>query len=116
MHLLLKECSRFVLPLATPTRLYMTGSLRSWIHYIDLRSAHGTQKEHMDIANGAKEIFIEQFPTISTALSGSNMPTYPVKNNKTGEKQTLSMTMKEYDQWRKDNPDWDKDWHAVLQV
>ena len=47
---------------------YMTGSLRSWIHYIDLRSAHGTQKEHMDIANGAKEIFIEQFPTISTAL------------------------------------------------
>jgi thymidylate synthase (FAD) len=46
----------------------MTGSLRSWIHYIDLRSAHGTQKEHMDIANGAKEIFIEQFPTISTAL------------------------------------------------
>ena len=63
-----KECSRFVLPLATPTRLYMTGSLRSWIHYIDLRSAHGTQKEHMDIANGAKEIFIEQFPTISTAL------------------------------------------------
>ena len=63
-----KECSRFVLPLATPTRLYMTGSLRSWIHYIDLRSAHGTQKEHMDIANGAKEIFIDQFPTISTAL------------------------------------------------
>ena len=63
-----KECARFVLPLATPTRLYMTGSLRSWIHYIDLRSANGTQKEHMDIANGAKNIFIEQFPTISTAL------------------------------------------------
>ncbi len=63
-----KECARFVLPLATPTRLYMTGSLRSWIHYIDLRSAHGTQKEHMDIANGSKQIFIEQFPIISTAL------------------------------------------------
>ena len=63
-----KECARFVLPLATPTRLYMTGSLRSWIHYIDLRSAHGTQKEHMDIANGSKRIFVEQFPTISTAL------------------------------------------------
>ena len=57
-----KECSRFVLPLATPTRLYMTGSVRSWIHYIDLRSANGTQKEHMDIALGAKKIFIEQFP------------------------------------------------------
>ena len=46
-----KECARFVLPLATPTRLYMSGSCRSWIHYINLRSAHGTQKEHMDIAN-----------------------------------------------------------------
>ena len=45
-----KECARFVLPLATPTRIYMTGSCRSWIHYINLRSAHGTQKEHMDIA------------------------------------------------------------------
>ena len=63
-----KECARFVLPLATPTRIYMTRTVRSWIHYIDLRSAHGTQKEHMDIANGAKKIFIEQFPTISTAL------------------------------------------------
>jgi len=63
-----KECARFVLPLATPTRIYMSGTIRSWIHYIDLRSAHGTQKEHMDIANGAKKIFIEQFPTISTAL------------------------------------------------
>ena len=45
-----KECARFVLPLATPTRLYMTGSCRSWVHYINLRSAHGTQKEHMEIA------------------------------------------------------------------
>ena len=63
-----KECARFVLPLATPTRIYMSGTIRSWIHYIDLRSAHGTLKEHMDIANGAKKIFTEQFPTISTAL------------------------------------------------
>ncbi len=63
-----KECARFVLPLATPTRMYMTGSVRSWIHYIELRSAHGTQKEHMDIANSCKEIFIEQFPIISEAL------------------------------------------------
>ena len=63
-----KECARFVLPLATPTRMYMTGSLRSWMHYIDLRSANGTQKEHMDIANSCKEIFKEQFPIISEAL------------------------------------------------
>ena len=63
-----KECARFVLPLATPTKLYMTGSCRSWIHYINLRSAHGTQKEHMDIANTCKKIFIEQFPAVSEAL------------------------------------------------
>ena len=63
-----KECARFVLPLAVPTRLYMTGSVRSWIHYIDLRSANGTQKEHMDIALGARRIFSEQFPVVSEAL------------------------------------------------
>jgi len=63
-----KECARFVLPLAVPTRLYMTGNLRSWIHYIELRSANGTQKEHMDIALNAKKIFCEQFPIISEAM------------------------------------------------
>ena len=63
-----KECARFVLPLATPTRIYMSGSVRSWIHYIDLRSAHGTQKEHMDIANECKSIFVKQFPSIAEAL------------------------------------------------
>ena len=63
-----KECARMVLPLAVPTRMYMTGSVRSWIHYIDLRSANGTQKEHMDIANACKDVFKEQFPTISQAL------------------------------------------------
>lgn len=63
-----KECARFVLPLATPTRIYMTGSCRSWIHYIQLRSANGTQKEHMDIANACKEIFVQQFPVVSEAL------------------------------------------------
>ena len=63
-----KECARFVLPLATPTRIYMTGSCRSWIHYINLRSAHGTQKEHMDIANVCKKIFVESFPAVSEAL------------------------------------------------
>jgi thymidylate synthase (FAD) len=63
-----KECARFVLPLATPTRIYMTGSVRSWIHYIDLRSAHGTQKEHMDIAHQCRDIFVEQFPICAEAL------------------------------------------------
>ena len=63
-----KECARFVLPLATPTRLYMSGSVRSWIHYIELRSGHGTQKEHMDIANACKSIFTEQFPTVAEAM------------------------------------------------
>ena len=63
-----KECARFVLPLATPTRMYMTGSVRSWIHYIELRSANGTQKEHMDIAIGCKKIFCEQFPAVAEAM------------------------------------------------
>lgn len=63
-----KECARFVLPLATPTRIYMSGSIRSWIHYIDLRSGHGTQKEHMNIANECKSIFNQEFPLISEAL------------------------------------------------
>ena len=63
-----KECARFVLPLATPTRIYMTGSVRSWVHYIDLRSAHGTQKEHMDVAEAIRSIFKEKFPTVSEAL------------------------------------------------
>jgi thymidylate synthase (FAD) len=63
-----KECARFVLPLAVPTRLYMTGSCRSWIHYINLRSAHGTQKEHMEIAEACREIFKTQFPKVAEAL------------------------------------------------
>ena len=62
-----KECARFVLPLACPTKLYMTGSVRSWYHYIDLRCANGTQKEHMDIALECKRIFKEQFPTVAEA-------------------------------------------------
>jgi thymidylate synthase (FAD) len=66
-----KECARFVLPLATPTKIYMTGSVRSWIHYINLRSAHGTQKEHMDIANACKQVFVEQFPICAEALEWS---------------------------------------------
>ena len=63
-----KECARFVLPLASPTRMYMNGTIRSWIHYINLRESNGTQKEHMDVANQCKDIFIKQLPTISEAL------------------------------------------------
>jgi|TARA_B000000557_G_C20667607_1_gene397454 thymidylate synthase (FAD) len=63
-----KECARMVLPLCTPTRIYMTGSCRSWIHYINLRSAHGTQKEHMQIAEACRSVFTEQFPSVSEAL------------------------------------------------
>jgi len=63
-----KECARFVLPQATQTRLYMSGSIRSWIHYINLRSAHGTQREHMEVAEAVRCIFTCQFPAISAAL------------------------------------------------
>ena len=63
-----KECARMVLPLCTPTRIYMTGSCRSWIHYINLRSAHGTQKEHMDIAEDCRKVFVKEFPSVSEAL------------------------------------------------
>ena len=63
-----KECARMVLPLCTPTRIYMTGSCRSWIHYINLRSSHGTQKEHMEIAEECRKVFTEQFPVVSKAL------------------------------------------------
>jgi thymidylate synthase (FAD) len=65
-----KECARFILPLATPTRLYMSGTIRSWIHYISLREKNGTQKEHMDIAKDCKKIFCKQFPTVAEALGG----------------------------------------------
>ena len=63
-----KECARNVLPLCTPTRIYLSGSCRSWIHYITLRSANGTQKEHMQVAEACKKVFIEQFPTVAEAL------------------------------------------------
>lgn len=63
-----KECARFVLPLATPTRIYMTGSCRSWIHYINLREKNGTQLEHMQIAEAVKKVFICQFPSVAEAL------------------------------------------------
>ena len=63
-----KECARFVLPLACPTRIYMTGSCRSWLHYINLRSSNGTQEEHRLVAEGCKDVFKQVFPDVSTAL------------------------------------------------
>jgi thymidylate synthase (FAD) len=68
-----KECARFILPLATPTRMYMSGSVRSWIHYIELRASNGTQKEHMEIAITIKELFIKEFPIIAGALGWSTV-------------------------------------------
>ena len=63
-----KECARMILPMAVPTRIYMTGTLRSWMHYIELRTGHGTQKEHMEIAEDCKKIFLEEYPIISEAM------------------------------------------------
>lgn len=63
-----KECARSLLPLNTQTRMYMKGSVRSWIHYLEVRCNAATQKEHRDVANAAKVIFIEQFPTVAGAL------------------------------------------------
>lgn len=63
-----KECARMILPIGVSTTLYMTGSLRSFIHYLQLRTAAGTQKEHRDVANEMQQIFVSQFPTISRAL------------------------------------------------
>lgn len=62
-----KECARIVLPLGTQTRLYMKGSVRSWIHYLEVRTAPSTQKEHRDIANEIKKIFERQFPITAQA-------------------------------------------------
>ena len=67
-HNVAKECARMVLPLAVPTKIYMSGSVRSWMHYIDLRSAHGTQKEHMIIAEACRDVFKEQFPICAEAM------------------------------------------------
>ena len=63
-----KECAREVLPMGTPTRLYMNGTLRSWIHYVDLRSANGTQKEHRDIAIACKDLIKTNFPLTFKAI------------------------------------------------
>jgi thymidylate synthase (FAD) len=66
-----KECARAVLPMQTETKLYMTGSIRSWIHYLELRCDKDTQKEHRDIAKAIEQIFVKEFPVISEALGWS---------------------------------------------
>ena len=66
-HGIAKECARNILPMGTQTRIYMNGTLRSWIHYLQLRTAHGTQAEHKQIAEEIKRIFCEQFPIIAEA-------------------------------------------------
>ena len=63
-----KECAREVLPLSTPTRMYMNGTLRSWLHYCDLRTANGTQYEHKLIADEVQDIIMTQFPMVSAAM------------------------------------------------
>ena len=63
-----KECARDVLPLSTPTRLYMNGTLRSWIHYCQLRCANGTQKEHKVIAEQAKQLIAICYPQVYAAV------------------------------------------------
>ena len=63
-----KECARFLLPLSTKTRMYMNGTVRSWVHYIQLRADPSTQKEHRDIAEEIKSIFKTQFPITADAL------------------------------------------------
>jgi thymidylate synthase (FAD) len=81
-----KECARKILPMNSPSRIYMHGTLRSWIHYISLREANGTQKEHQDIALACKAIFTEQFPSIAQALDEIEQEkSYVVKETKVFE-------------------------------
>ena len=67
-HEVAKECARAVLPLNTCTRLYMSGTIRSWLHYCDLRCANGTQLEHQLVATNIQEILIEELPTVARAM------------------------------------------------
>lgn len=67
-----KETARMVLPLCTQTTLYMTGNVRSWIHYLEQRCAEGTQKEHREVAQAIKEIFNQQFPSVAEAINESH--------------------------------------------
>ena len=68
-----KECARDVLPMASPSRLYMNGTIRSWLHYCDLRTSNGTQREHSLIANGVRDLLYTYLPIVSTAMWTRNL-------------------------------------------
>ena len=68
-----KECARDVLPLAAPTKLYMNGTIRSWLHYCDLRTAHGTQKEHAQIAGQIQDLLYQHLPNVCEAMWEKNL-------------------------------------------
>ena len=73
-HGVAKECARDILPLSTPTKLYMNGTLRSWLHYTDLRCANGTQYEHKLIADNVKSLIQQQFPIVYNAMFNDSLP------------------------------------------
>ena len=77
-----KESARMILPLTTATTMYMKGSIRSWVHYIDLRTEENTQKEHREVAEECKSIFIKNFPNVSEALWGTDHIDYRWNNKK----------------------------------
>jgi thymidylate synthase (FAD) len=82
------ETARMILPLATPTRMYMAGNIRDWLHYVDLRTQDDTQYEHRQIANDIKLIIEEQLPTIYAAMWNTNKPTYDIVKDIDGDDQT----------------------------
>lgn len=79
-----KECARAILPMSSKTKLYMNGSVRSWIHYLQLRTGNGTQKEHSDIAKKILEIFKREFPVISEVLWSSELMNNDLPNAEIG--------------------------------
>lgn len=68
-----KECAREVLPLAAPTKLYMNGTVRSWLHYCDLRTGHGTQREHAQIAGQVQDLLYQHLPNVCEAMWNQNL-------------------------------------------
>jgi thymidylate synthase (FAD) len=68
-----KECAREVLPMAAPTKLYMNGSIRSWLHYCDLRTSNGTQKEHALIATQVQDLLYQHLPNVCEAMWNKNL-------------------------------------------
>jgi thymidylate synthase (FAD) len=73
-----KECARFLLPLSVQTKLYMKGSVRSWIHYFQVRLESSTQKEHREVAAAVWPLFKERFPVVAEAIEGDYV--HPVQS------------------------------------